>query len=47
VQLLLYLHSTIPRPPKGTIKKKIAILDGIATSYIPVSVPSFGVDKKS
>lgn len=26
------------RPPKGTIKKKITTSDGIATSYIPVSV---------
>ena len=36
--LLIYLHSTIPRPPKGSIKKKIAAPDGVSTSYVPVSI---------
>ena len=45
--LLIYSHSTIPRPPKGSIKKKIAAPDGVSTSYVPVSIPSFGGEKKS
>jgi len=45
--LLIYLHSTIPRPPKGSVKKKIAASDGVSTSYVPVSIPSFGGEKKS
>ena len=36
--LLIYLHSMIPRPPKGAIKKKIAASDGVSTSYVPVSI---------